>query len=52
MKPFIYANRSPVYNKPFIQEEWKRVDATIYPGADGPCWVSNFGRPGQKQQVN
>lgn len=44
MKPFIYANRSPVYNKPFIQEEWKRVDDTICPGADGPCWVSNFGR--------
>lgn len=44
MRPIIYSNRSPYYNKPFIIEKWKRIDSTIYPYADGPCWVSTYGR--------
>lgn len=44
MRPFIFANHSPVWNKPFIFEKWERVDSRAYPNVDGPCWVSNTGR--------
>lgn len=44
IKPIIYTNHSPYYNKPFLIEEWKRVDSTIYEYVDGPCWVSTYGR--------
>ena len=44
MRPFYYSNKSPVFDKPFIIEQWKRVDSTIFPYADGPCWVSTLGR--------
>ena len=44
IRPIIYTNRSPYYNKPFLIEKWKRVDSTIYEYADGPCWVSTYGR--------
>lgn len=43
-RPFYYINRSPYYGRDVSQEEWKRVDNTIYPYADGPCWVSTWGR--------
>lgn len=44
MRPFYYSTHSPVYNKPFLVEHWKRIDDTVYPYADGPLWVSNIGR--------
>lgn len=43
MRIFNYTNRSPVYNKPFIQEQWKRIDSSVIPFADGPNWISNLG---------
>lgn len=44
MRPFYYSTHSPIWNKPFIYEEWRRIDDTIYPNADGPLWVSNTGK--------
>lgn len=44
MRPFIYGNYSPYANKPFVVEEWRRVDDTVYKYADGPCWISTCGR--------
>lgn len=44
MKPFYFGGYTPVYNKPIIFEQWKRVDSSVYPNADGPSWVSTFGR--------
>lgn len=44
MRPFYYSTYSPIWNKPFIYEQWKRVDNTVYPNADGPIWVSNTGK--------
>ena len=44
MRPFIFTNHSPVWNKPFIFEKWERVDSRAYPNVDGPCWVSNTGK--------
>lgn len=44
MRPIYFGGLSPVYNKPILIEQWKRVDETIYKGADGPSWVSTFGR--------
>ena len=44
IKPFYYSNRSPYENKPFIIEQWRRIDSTILPYANGPCRVSTLGR--------
>lgn len=44
MKPFYFGGYTPIYNKPIIIEQWKRVDSSVYPNADGPSWVSTFGR--------
>lgn len=44
MRPFYYSNHSPYYNKPFIIEQWRRVDSTLIQYADGPCHVSTLGR--------
>ena len=43
-RPMIFTSKSPVDNKPFIIEQWKRIDSTVYPDADGPSWVSTLGR--------
>lgn len=44
IRPFYYSNRSPYDNKPFIVEQWRRIDSTILPYANGPCRVSTLGR--------
>lgn len=44
MRPFYYSTHSPIWDKPFIYEQWKRVDNSVYPNADGPIWVSNTGK--------
>lgn len=44
MRPFYFSNLSPYANKPFLIEKWKRVDNSVFQYADGPTWVSTFGR--------
>ena len=43
-RAFYYTIRSPYYRRDVSKEEWKRVDNSIYPYANGPCWVSTWGR--------
>lgn len=41
MRPFYYSTRSPVWNKPFIYEEWRPITNDIVTGAYGNILVSN-----------
>ena len=44
MRIFMYTNHSPVWNKPFIMEQWKPIDGNSILGADGTKMISTFGR--------
>lgn len=44
MKVITYSTRSPVWNKPFIFEQWKRVEHPLIPYANGPVYISTLGR--------
>lgn len=44
MRIITYSTRSPVWNKPFIFEQWKRVEHPLIPYADGPVYISTCGR--------
>ena len=44
MRIFTYTNRSPVWNKPFILEQWRPIDDNSIQGADGTKFISTFGR--------
>ena len=43
VRPIIFSNKSPYYDKPFFIEQWKVIDSTVVCGADGSREVSNYG---------
>lgn len=44
MRVITYSTRSPVWNKPILFEKWKRVEHPFILNANGPTWISTFGR--------